>query len=215
MRIIPSIASADQLVLKEEILRLGDSPCLHIDIEDSSFVPNITFGLKTVKAIASCSKAELDAHLMVANPGELILPLRDAGIRRICVHIEPLAFPARIIEMIRAAGMEAGLALTMKTPVEQLLPYQEKISYVLILSSEPDGEERFNPFALKKIRNARDLLPHGVSLWVDGGINSGLLNEVKKSGADTVIMGRALWQSGNPKMFIEKMLNPEEMNTLA
>ncbi|MDR0447984.1 MAG: hypothetical protein LBH07_04885, partial [Treponema sp.] len=112
VRIIPSIASANQLSLREEILRLGDSPYLHIDIEDSSFVPNITFGLKTIMAIASCSPAELDAHLMLADPGDFIEPLRACGIKCMCVHIEPLTFPSRIIEMIRTAGMVPGLALT-------------------------------------------------------------------------------------------------------
>ena len=207
VRIIPSIASADQLILKEEILRLGDSPYLHIDIEDGTFVPNITFGLKTVRAIASCFKAEMDAHLMLANPGDFIEPLRVCGIKRICVHIEPLSFPARVIEMIRAAGMAPGLALTLKTPVEQLEPYREKLEYVLLLSSEPDGKESFNPYALEKLRRIREFLPPETGLWVDGGVTSDLLSAVKNSGADTVIMGRALWQSGDPKAFIAKMEN--------
>ena len=204
-RIVPSIASANQLTLKEEILRLGDSPYLHIDIEDTSFIPNITFGLKTIRAIASCFKGELDVHLMVANPGDFIGPLGDLGIKRICFHIEPLSFPACIIEMIRSAGMMPGIALTMKTPVEQLLPYREKIGYVLILSSEPDGEENFNPFALQKLQTARELLPSGAGLWVDGGVNEEMLGTVRENGADTVIMGRALWQSSDPKTFIERM----------
>lgn len=180
---------------------------MHIDIEDTSFMPSITFGLRTIKAIASCSGAELDAHLMVANPGDFIRPLHDIGIKRICAHIEGLVFPARIIEMIRSARMEGGLALTMKTPVEQLLPYREIISYVLILSSEEDGEESFNPFALEKLRRARELLPSCVGLWVDGGVTEELLGEVVKNGADTVIMGRSVWQSGNPKACLEKMQN--------
>ena len=205
--IIPSIASADQLVLKEEILRLGDSPYLHLDVEDGTFVPNITFGLKTVRAIASSSKAELDVHLMVSNPGDFIEPLRSCGVKRICVHIEPLSFPLRSIEMIRAAGIKPGLALTMKTPVEQLEPYLEKINYVLLLSSEPDGKELFNPYALKKLHRIRELLPDEAGLWVDGGVTSGLLSDVINNGADTIIMGRAVWQSADPKAFIEKMEN--------
>jgi len=205
VRIIPSIASADQLALREEILRLEDSPFLHIDIEDGTFIPNITFGLKTIRAVASCSRAELDAHLMIANPGDFIEPLRACGVKRICVHIEPLSFPARIIEMIRAAGMVPGLALAMKTPVDLLLPYQEKISYALFLTSEPDGEEKFNPYALEKLRKARELLPSSVSIWVDGGVTNELLSAVIQNGADTVIMGRTIWQSPNPKEYLEKM----------
>ena len=49
MKIIPSIASAPQLDLKCQLDRIKDVPYVHIDVEDGNFLPNITFGMKTVK----------------------------------------------------------------------------------------------------------------------------------------------------------------------
>ena len=68
MKIIPSIASASQLDLKCQLDRIRDVPYIHIDVEDGNFLPNITFGMKTVKEMAAYSKAELDVHLLTTNP---------------------------------------------------------------------------------------------------------------------------------------------------
>ena len=56
MKIIPSIASASQLDLKCQLDRIRDVPYIHIDVEDGNFLPNITFGMKTVKEMAAYSK---------------------------------------------------------------------------------------------------------------------------------------------------------------
>ena len=80
-RILPSIASADQMRIAGEIQRLGDWPYLHLDIEDGNFVPNITFGMKTVRQIASYTEKELDAHLMVADPGAYLEELAGCGVK--------------------------------------------------------------------------------------------------------------------------------------
>ena len=205
VRIIPSIASADPLALREEMLRLGNYPYLHVDIEDYTFLPCITFGLKTAKAIASFTKAELDAHLMHTFSDEFIKPLQSFGFKRVCVHVESSNFPNRTINYIKAAGMEVGLALAMKTPVEYLLPYCDKINYALLLSSEPDGEEQCNPYALEKLKHMRNLLPPETGLWIDGGITKELLPAVVECGADTVIMGRAVWQAEDPVSAIREM----------
>lgn len=46
----PSLASADPLRYAEALTALHDAPLgsLHLDIEDTSFINNITFGMKTI-----------------------------------------------------------------------------------------------------------------------------------------------------------------------
>lgn len=48
----PSLASADPLRYAEALTALHDAPIgsLHLDIEDTSFINNITFGMKTIQA---------------------------------------------------------------------------------------------------------------------------------------------------------------------
>lgn len=51
MKIVSSLSSVNQICLKEEIKKLDEGliKSLHIDIEDGNFVPNIIFGLKTLR----------------------------------------------------------------------------------------------------------------------------------------------------------------------
>ena len=72
MQILPSLASADQMHLGEAIRALKGCPCLHFDIEDGNFVPNITFGMKTIRAAARIWEGRMDAHLMVTNPADYL-----------------------------------------------------------------------------------------------------------------------------------------------
>ncbi len=204
--IIPSIASASQLNLQAELSRLGSTPRLHIDIEDGNFLPNITFGMKTVRAIASASTAQMDAHLLVTNPKDYVNPMADCGLRMLAFHIEAAAYPADVLEHIRRRGMKAGLAFNFKTSVREALPFLSRLDYVLIMTAEPDGGDcSFCPEILSKIREARDLLPDHISVWVDGGIGEKELARVAAAGADTVIMGRAVWQAEDPEDQVRRL----------
>ena len=70
MRLFPSIASSNCLAYGRELERIREWRTLHVDIEDGNFTPNITFGLKTAKAI--CGEAagkDIQVHLMTTEPG--------------------------------------------------------------------------------------------------------------------------------------------------
>ena len=41
---------------------------IHLDVMDGHFVPNITFGARTAKALRKRTRLPLDAHLMIAQP---------------------------------------------------------------------------------------------------------------------------------------------------
>ena len=100
MKIFPSLASADPMNLGESIRRLEGYPYLHLDIEDGNFVPNITFGMKTVRAAASICTAKIDAHLMVTNPEDYLEELAAAGVEAAAFHIEATGYPLRLINRI-------------------------------------------------------------------------------------------------------------------
>lgn len=207
IRINPSLASADMLRLREQIMELGDYPYLHLDIEDGNFVPNITFGMKTIQAVSKFTKKELDAHLMVTEPGNYIEELMDMGIRRIAFHIEAVSYPAVYLNQIRNRGGIAGLAFNCMEPVSSAFPYIEFLDYVLIMTSEPDGRgQEFNSYMLEKIREARECLPKRISVMADGGISEDYMKQVIKAGADTLVMGRAIWNAEDPGRKVAELI---------
>lgn len=202
--ILPSIASASQLNLKGEMDKIQGTSYLHVDIEDGNFVPNITFGMKTVKAVCEYGKEfSKDAHLLVTNPMDYIDDLLDLNFDAISFHIESMEYPLVGLNRIRKRGCKAGLAFNFKTSIDEALPFIDALDFVLIMCAEPDDlGDMFSNSMLKKIAYARSVLPEHISIYVDGGIGKDQLKQVVECGADHVVMGRAVWRSEDPKKAI-------------
>ena len=206
IQIVPSIAAANLLEVKREIERAERIGYLHLDLEDGNFSPDITFGADMVRAIAGATRAEMDAHLMVTNPGKLIGPLCECGVGRIAVHMESTEYPSELLSMIHAYGKKAGIALNYKTDVRVLEPYLDQIDYVLLQTCEAgDKALTFRQFGYEKIGKAKALLPAGVALWADGGIDERILPRLATSGLDYAVIGRALFNSSDLMQTYDRM----------
>lgn len=88
IKIAPSVLAADMLHLEDEICRASSAGAdmLHLDIMDGVYVPNISFGFDTVKAISRITDTELDVHMMTSCPDRYIEKLRDCGADRVTLH---------------------------------------------------------------------------------------------------------------------------------
>ena len=53
--------------------------CIHFDVMDGAFVPNISFGLPVLKAVREYTDAMLDVHLMIEKPERYIDDFAAAG----------------------------------------------------------------------------------------------------------------------------------------
>lgn len=205
----PSIASANVLEIGKEIMRLKDWNYLHLDIEDGNFTPNITFGLKMVGEIAGVSRdKELDVHLMVTNPFLYLESLAMLGIQMVAAHIEALDYPLQFIHQVHKLGMQAGLALNIKTPSSVLEPFAGIIDYALFMSAEADsqGEILFSP-AIDKAVSARHMLPTGLRIQIDGGISEHVMKKLYESGINDVVLGRLAFGHGDPYIQLCKLKN--------
>ena len=208
MQFLPSIASANQLNLQSEIERLGDWPTLHIDIEDGNFLPNITFGLKTVSAVSSfASSKELDAHLLVNHPLEYVKPLAECGITRLCSHIESLPYPLQFINSVHHQGMKAGLAMNFSTPLACLDPFLCSVDYVLFMTAEPDenGNQLYEPALERAIRFA--CAHPEIPVIVDGGLNENAISKLNSSPVSAAVLGRLCWQADDPLSRLQSLSN--------
>lgn len=207
MIILPSVASSNLADPQHEISQLGNYPYLHFDIEDGNFVPNITFGIKTIRALRGISRADFDAHLMVTNPAQYIPDLISLNFTAIAFHIESTAYPYGLIQMIKKAGLRVGIALNPKTGAEELLRYSDIIDYVLVMATEPDGfGERFQPHILSKIRQIRASAPD-LTVVVDGDINADTLPLASQAGANAAVIGRGVFSAPCPAKAIEEFSN--------
>ncbi len=195
MIISPSIASANPLRLEEEVKRLGNGTYydFHIDIEDGNFIPNITFGFKTIKALRMITDVPFSFHLMVNRPQDYIEEVLCLNPSIIFAHVEALDYIGDFLEKVHKHGVKAGLAFNPKTAVESYLYALEEADGVLIMTSEPDGRgQQFIPNMIVKVKAISRLDPL-LQVWVDGGITSERLDLLKEAGATHVVMGRQIF----------------------
>jgi len=201
VRIAPSLASAPLDRLGEVIveLEIAGADSIHFDVEDGSFVPVMTLGTKLIRDLRRITRLPFDVHLMMVNPEWLLPDLVRSGANRVSVHHEACLYPRRVLRQITALGAQAGLAFNPATPLPNLaylLPY---LSFIVILTTEPElPDSPFLPEMLEKVRKGKQAQGlEGIEWIVDGGVDPGNLSAVIQSGADTVVVGRAVFKGGN------------------
>ena len=202
--IAPSVLSLDYSKFESQMSDLHESKAqwLHFDVMDGHFVPNLTFGPDILKAFRKASHLFLDVHLMVEDPEFFSDVFMDAGAQMITFHTEALNQDSTrilaLIKKIKDRGVQVGLTVKPKTPVETLFPYINEVDMFLIMSVEPGfGGQSFIPQSLEKISALRTLIDQFQSsalIEVDGGINSVTGNLCKQAGANVLVAGSYIFK---------------------
>lgn len=200
IHVCPSILSADFSRLAEEIkdVESKGADCIHLDMMDGHFVPNLTFGVPIIAALRKHVSIPFDAHLMVEHPDVYVDGLAKAGVQYVTVHQEACPHLDSTLQHIRSAGMKCGVALNPATPVSSLSCVAAQLDMILIMSVNPGfGGQKFIPYSLDKIREARALLDSvgntEAVVEVDGGVNADTVQAVKEAGATFLVAGSAVF----------------------
>lgn len=197
LTITPSVASANQLYLAQEMESFDHDLPLHIDIEDGNLVSNITFGMRTVMSLAERLPNPMDYHLLTTTPSVYYEDLARTNARFVIVPIEALKEPMEDLDKIRDLGMQPALSIEMHTPLEILESFADEITCVLLSTygSSKGGINGlgFRKHSLERIRRARQIMPADTTIIVDGGIGINELKLSMQAGADTAVLGRLLF----------------------
>jgi ribulose-phosphate 3-epimerase len=210
--IAASILDSDLAALGDEIRRAEDAGAdrIHLDVMDGHFVPNITFGWKTIEAVRRVATIPFDAHLMISEPGRWADKFIDAGCDSITFHVE--ADPAHTSDAllrIREAGRSAGLSVKPGTPLAALDAYRDLLDIILVMTVEPGfgGQAFMADVAEAKLAAARGWLdPGGASeVQVDGGGRAETAEVIGRGGTDVIVAGSALYRAPDMAAEVERI----------
>src|SRR5262245_15413054 len=200
----PSLYASDFARLGDQIAALAGAGVrvLHFDVGDGHFIPEITVGPIVLASIAPLARgwgAALDCHLMVAEPEKHFEAIAKAGGESVTFHVEACDAPERAIAAARALGLGVGVAFNPETSVEDAVAAAEGADLVLCMSIHPGySGQKFMPNALERIARLRELLPDGVRLQVDGGVNKTTIGQAREAGADLLVAGSAIFWRDDP-----------------
>lgn len=207
----PSLLASDFANLQSEVEMINNTEAdwFHVDVMDGNFVPNISFGLPSVKAVSKHAQKPLDVHLMIENPDQYIEAFKEAGATYLTVHYEACTHLHRTIQAIRAAGMKPGVALNPHTPMSVLEEVIQELDLVLIMSVNPGfGGQKFIEAAVDKVRKLKQLIESKSAptlIEVDGGVNTDTGARLVEAGADALVAGSFVFKSEDPAETIKSL----------
>ena len=204
VRVAPSILAADFARLGEQVEAVMDAGArvIHVDVMDGHFVPPISIGALIVDALRELVHDRggvLDVHLMVERPERRIEDFAKAGADTLIVHWEATPHVHYALGAVRAAGLDAGLALNPATPADVVAGRAGDVDHVLCMTVNPGwGGQPYIESSTAKVARLRELLGPDVPIEVDGGIDAGTARQTRDAGATLFVAGSSIFGAADP-----------------
>lgn len=207
-QVIPAILveTEEQVIEKIEIVK-NLVEWVQLDVCDGVFTQSKTWNESSkIKDIKKDIKIE--AHLMIQNPETVIDDWISSGVERIYIHYEATKDHLPILQKIKEAGVEAGIALlpqTQSSVINDIIDYTDAI-LVFSGSLGQYGGKFQESMAISKVKTLRNGFSD-VLIEVDGGIDIESGKKVVDAGAGAIVSGGFIFNSEKPKMSLQKLQN--------
>lgn len=173
---ILSVKTHEERLATIEILNHSLVDYVHFDVMDGGFVPGKFLPIPELVELIKVCKKKCDVHLMVENPLEYIMAIKDMNVARVSIHVEIAKPLGPILKLLKDTSIAVFLAVDLETDISLIKPYLEEIDGVLIMAVKAGaGGQKFHPEVLMKIKELKESL----KVIIDGGIDENVLPLIK------------------------------------
>ena len=205
IEVLPAILEKSFGPIAEKVEKLkAAAPRAHLDLADGRFVPEA--GWQEPERMRELgSEVKFDLHLMVEKPEQWIARWDFPNVFRMTFHQEATYDTRRVLELVRARGHEAGVALKLDTSVSAIYDILEEVDLALIMAVVPGAQGReFDARALAKVGELRAHNPR-VKIGVDGGVTPLVAGSLAQAGANVLVCGSYIWEQEDIKKAMESL----------
>ena len=185
----------------------------HIDVMDGDFVEQntVTKMMEYTSIIKQISNIPIDVHLMVRDIEAFVEYYIPIAPNRITIHYEADR-KEKILEQIKKIKeneIKVGISVKPNTKIEEIFPLLPFVHMCLIMTVEPGrGGQELIPSTIEKIEKLKEYIEKKqleVDIEADGGINLQTAAQVKKAGANILVVGTALIRTENYKEMVTEL----------
>lgn len=198
-----SILACDHTKIGEQVIEAEKAgvDIIHIDIMDGVYVENVTFGPQLVSDLKKVTKLPLSVHFELLRPETFFLIFKNSGADYVTFQLDACPNPIHLLREIRRSGIKAGIGIGPAYDVENLKYLLHHIDGIILMSAEPGyGGQPFENTIYQKLQRLHEIMDQEVCyvpIGVDGGVNEITGRELLDAGADILIAGSSIFQTGS------------------
>jgi ribulose-phosphate 3-epimerase len=205
IEIIPAINADNFEEIKQKIKLVEPYvKWIQIDVADGTFTKN-TIWHDPTDLLSLKTKLKIEIHLMVDRVEERINSWLLPNVQRIIFHLGASQDPCFVINKIKEAGKEAGIAISPSESWTKAMPYNYKADMFQVLAVDPGlPGQKTKEEALETIKMMREFCKECI-IEVDGGMNKETAKRATDAGANIIVAANAVFKNNDTKKNIEEL----------